>query len=140
MNLDQQEFQRRGFLEFLHTATLKLKRNKYHFEENEINAHKNEFSHLYTMNGKEITNLSSITEDTKILVCCQDKNFKGVINSSHIVSFAEQKHSRNTNVKNHISHQANDWLKTQISKWTQSNAKLDIKNKLLDLTIYNNKD
>ena len=38
----------------LHMATAKLKRNIYHHEDSEINIHKDEFTHMFTLNGDEI--------------------------------------------------------------------------------------
>ena len=75
----------------LHDATIKLKKNKNHHEDNEINVHKNEFTHLFTLGGEEIKSIKNITEDIKVLVCSTDKNFKGIINSNKMVSFHDYK-------------------------------------------------
>jgi hypothetical protein len=73
LSLKQEDFDKRGFLEMLHFATMKLKRNMFHHEESEINIHKDEFTHLFTISGDEIRNLSEISRDTKILVCSTSK-------------------------------------------------------------------
>ena len=73
----------------LHFATLRLKKDKYHFEDKEINIHKNEFTHLFTLNGESVTNLYDIPPDTKILVCSMSKHFQGVIDSQKLISYTE---------------------------------------------------
>lgn len=69
--LKQEDFQKRAFLEMLHHATLKLKRSGIarQMPDNEIDLHKDEFTHLYTIKGEEIVSLSDINPDIQVLVC-----------------------------------------------------------------------
>ena len=50
-------------------------------QDNEVRKHMNEFSHLFLLNGVEITSLRNIPNDAKFLVCCMSKTFKGVVDS-----------------------------------------------------------
>lgn len=124
----------------LHFATKKLKKDKHHFEDNEINIHQNEFTHLFTMNGEEITNLQDIEHDMKILVCSMNKHFKGIINSQKLVSFRDYKLVKNENIKNHLFHKTHQWIRERMHNWNHSNVKLDDKNKLLDINTFNTAD
>jgi hypothetical protein len=62
LKLDQEEFEKRGFLEMLHYASKNLHQkknlnngqNSNAADVNVIDQHKNEFTHLFLENGKEI--------------------------------------------------------------------------------------
>jgi len=79
----------------LHFATIRLKKNSEGHStvtpDNIVDLLKDEFTHLFTIKGDEITNITEIPYEAKILVCCKNKYFKGVINSSKLVSFEEYK-------------------------------------------------
>eukprot|EP00347_Sterkiella_histriomuscorum_P001155 403373116 len=133
LSLKQTDFEKRGFLEMLHYATLKLKKDKYHYEDNEINIHRNEYTHLFTLNGEEISNLHEIPEDVRVCVCSMGKNFKGVINSQKLVSFQDYKLGKDQNIKNHIYHKTQLWIRDKMLQWNQGNEKVDDLNKIIDL-------
>lgn len=104
LSLNQEEFENRGFLEMLHYASTKLRSRSdpqvASANDNEINQHKNEFTHLYMMNGMEVKNFEDIPWDTSLLVCCLTHNFKGVFDSGKLVTYHGSKVVKNQNIKN----------------------------------------
>jgi hypothetical protein len=64
LSLNQDEFQTRAFLEMLHYASSKLRSRKdpavASANDNEINQHKNEYCHVFLMNGMEVTTFTDI--------------------------------------------------------------------------------
>lgn len=95
MTLLQDDFEKRGFLELLHFATNRLKKNSEGHStitpDNIVDLLKEEFTHIFTMKGEEVTNLREIPEEAKVLVCSKNKHFRGVINSSKLVDFHKYK-------------------------------------------------
>ncbi|CDW74465.1 UNKNOWN [Stylonychia lemnae] len=137
LTLKQSDFERRGFLEMLHFASTRLKSNKYQQEDSEITMHKDQFTHLFTINGEELNNLIEIPEDVKVCVCSTTKHFKGIINSRKLVSFKNYKAYKDQNIKNHLYHKTYEWIKDKMLDWNKDNSKIDNDNKLLDLNKYN---
>ena len=56
-------------------------------DDNVIDQHKNEFTHLFLENGKEINSLKDIPPETKLLICCLGSHFKGIFDSRKIVDY-----------------------------------------------------
>jgi len=104
LSLNQEEFQTRGFLEMLHYASSKLRSRKdpavARDRDNEINPHKNEYSHLFLLNGMEITAFDDIPADQNTLICSLTANFKGIFDSGKLVTYHGSRHVKNNNIKN----------------------------------------
>ncbi len=123
----------------LHHATIKLKRTGLtrQMPDNEIDLHKDEFTHLYTIKGEEITSLTDITPDVKVLVCSQCKHFKGIINSHRLLSFQQHKQLRSKNIQNHLFHKTHKWIREKMLNWNYCNEKVDEKNKMIEVSVFN---
>jgi hypothetical protein len=88
----------------LHYASSKLRSRKdpavATANDIEINQHKNEFSHLFLMNGLEVTCFNDIPADTKILICTLSNSFKGIFDSGKLVSYHGSQRVKDQNIKN----------------------------------------
>jgi hypothetical protein len=141
LSLSQEDFERRAFLEMLHFASKVLKARSVHqvggppVDENEINKHRNEFTHLFQLDGTEITSLRDILAgDSKILVCALSQNFKGMFDTSKMSDFHGSKVMKNNNVKNCLMSKIYKWARDKMLDWTEENEKIEGSNKILDLT------
>ena len=102
--------------------------------ENLIDQHKNEFTHLFLENGKEIKSLRDIPPTTSVLVCCLGSTFKGLHDSRKIVDYHQAKVVKNQNIKNCLFNKTFQWSKEKMLDWNSYNQKVDENNKLIDLT------
>ena len=119
--MNQDEFHVRAFLEMLHYASSKLRSNKdpaiASANENEINHHKNEYSHAFLMNGMEISSFNEIPQDCKTLICGFSKNFKGVFDSGKLVTYHGSKLVKNQNIKNCLFNKTYQWARDKMIGW-----------------------
>ena len=102
-------------------------------DSNEINIHKNEFTHMFLVDGYEINSLREIPSDTKYIVCCMNKNFKGIFDSERIVTYHGAKVVKNNNMKNCLFNKTYQWVRDKMIYWTEANDKVEGQNKILDM-------
>lgn len=99
----------------LHFASSKLRSRKdpavASANDNEINQHKNEYSHLFLMNGVEVTNFSAIPDDQKTLICGLTANFKGIFDSGKLVTYHGSRHVKDLNIKNCLFNKTYKWAR-----------------------------
>lgn len=140
LTLTQDDFEKRGFLELLHDASLKLKHRLNNAfgdfnvpEDSEIAKHKNEFTHLFFMDGAEITSLREIPREEKYLVCCMDRQFMGILDTEKLVSFQGSKLVKRKNIQNCLFNKTYQWMKDKMVNWTEENEKVEGPNKLFEI-------
>ena len=83
----------------LHYASSKLRSRKdpavAAANDNEINQHKNEYCHVFLMNGMEVSTFEDIPQECKTLICGLSNNFKGVFDSGKLVTYHGSRHVKN---------------------------------------------
>jgi len=113
----------------LHYASSKIRSRKdpavARDRDNELNQHKNEYSHLFLLNGMEITNFNDIPAEQNTLVCSLTANFKGVFDSGKLVTYHGSRHVKNTNIKNCLFNKTYQWARDQMIGWNEANAKIE---------------
>jgi hypothetical protein len=122
----------------LHYASSKLRSRKDPAialaNDNEIQQHKNEFQHLFMMNGVEVTSFNDIPLDCKTLICSLTNNFKGIFDSGKLVTYHGSRQVKNLNIKNCLFNKTYQWARDQMIGWNEANEKIEGQNKILDLT------
>ncbi len=89
--------------------------------DNEINQHKNEFTHIFMENGTEVNTFTDIPKDVNLLICCLSHNFKGIFNSAKLVTYHGSKVVKNQNIKNCLFNKTYQWSREKMLNWSSQN-------------------
>lgn len=114
----------------LHHASQKL---HSHSDQNDIDRHSNEFTHLFLPSGQEIDNLREIPPDIAYLVCAKDRNFRGVIDTAKMVPFGGSLKLKKRNIQKCLFTKTYKWMRDNMLEWAEDNERVEVANKFLDL-------
>lgn len=106
MEWTQADFEERALLEMLNYATKELQPN--------INKPKHYYKYLFSLQGKPITSLRQISEDTKALIVSDHRQFKGVYSISKIMSYENHSNKADFQGRHQIKNQVDNWYEAEI--------------------------
>ena len=85
------------------------------------------------VNGIEVTNLRDIPEETTLLVCGKNKNFKGVVDSNKMVSYGGSIKLRKKNIQKCLFTKTYKWMRDNMLGWAHENEKVELADKVIDI-------